>query len=283
MPRAAVEQANLDHVEVQQVLGEVQDVRLQQLDPLLDRHLREFVGRQVGQLDAGLVDRRQLLLLQHLVGHVADRDDQVLRGLVAFEDRGGVDLEVAVLARAERRGARAGRGQGRVEGAEVGAEDLRAAQHRVEIGADHGLAAGPLAQPAVAPDDRVVAVQQHDAVGHALQNLLVLQQLADLEGVAQVLGGDIQAGERLAGKPAQRPEAGCVPGRLRTHLAVRRAAAVAAVESHRQREVWVLPTKSDTPTGKLQRHYRSVPYTEQPLSAAPQLPLRSVRESVCIA
>ena len=52
-----------------------------QLDPLVDRHLGDFVGREVGQLDAGLMDRGELLLLQHFVGDVADRDDQVLRRL----------------------------------------------------------------------------------------------------------------------------------------------------------------------------------------------------------
>ena len=79
MPVFWIEHANLDDVELQHVLGAVQDVRLQQLDPLVDRHLGDFVGRQVGQLDAGLVNGGQLLLLQHFVGHVADRDDQVLR------------------------------------------------------------------------------------------------------------------------------------------------------------------------------------------------------------
>ena len=54
---------------------------LQQLDPLVDRHLGDFVGRQVGQLDAGLMDGGELLLLQHFVGHVANRDDQMLRRL----------------------------------------------------------------------------------------------------------------------------------------------------------------------------------------------------------
>ena len=79
LPGRLIEQADFDDVEVQQVLGVVQDVRLEQLDALFDRHLREFVGRQVGQLDAGLVDGGQLLLLQHLGGDVADGDDQVLR------------------------------------------------------------------------------------------------------------------------------------------------------------------------------------------------------------
>ena len=46
-------------------------------DPFLDRHVRQFVGRQIGQLHAGLMDGGQLLLLEHLFGDVVDRDDQV--------------------------------------------------------------------------------------------------------------------------------------------------------------------------------------------------------------
>ena len=96
-PVFVIEQANLDDVEVQQVLREVQDVRLQQLDPLFDRHLRHFVGRQVGQLDAGLMNGRQLLLLQHFVGHVANRDDQMLRRLAGVDHRRRVHRIVAVV------------------------------------------------------------------------------------------------------------------------------------------------------------------------------------------
>ena len=100
----------------------------EQLDALLDRHVQEFFGRQVGQFHAGLVDGRQLLLLMHLVGDVADGDDQVPRRAVRLPQRGGVDLEVAVvLAPQHGTGALAG-GQGRMEGAEIGAEDFRASQ-----------------------------------------------------------------------------------------------------------------------------------------------------------
>ena len=142
-----------------------------------DRHVGDLGRRQIGQFHARLVDRRHLLLLVDLVGHVADGDDQMPRRAAHLADRRGVDVVVAVLAAAERGTGGLAGGQGRVEGAEVGAENLRAAQDGVEVGADDAIAVGPFAQPAVAPDDRVVAVQQDDAVGHAFQNLLVLQQL----------------------------------------------------------------------------------------------------------
>ncbi len=64
----------------------------------------------------------------------------------------------------------------RVEGAEIGTENLGRAHHVVEVRADDVVAAGPLAQAAVAPEDRVVAIEQNDAVGHALQYAFVLNE-----------------------------------------------------------------------------------------------------------
>jgi hypothetical protein len=101
-----VQQANLDDVEVQQILGEVQDVGLEQVDPLVDRHVGDDIRRQVGQLHAGLVDGGQLLLLQHLAGHVADGDDQVVRRLSRLEHRRGMHLIILIVAGAKRRAAR---------------------------------------------------------------------------------------------------------------------------------------------------------------------------------
>ncbi len=81
-----------------------------------------------------------------------------------------------------------------MERAEVGPQDFRAVHRRVEVHADDILAAGPLLQPAVAPDDRVVGVEQHDAVGHALQNVFVLEQSADAERFGQMTFGHEDAG-----------------------------------------------------------------------------------------
>ena len=49
-------------------------------------------------------------------------------GLFRLDDRGGVDLEIAVVLAPQRRAGALAGGQGRVEGAEIGAQDLRAAQ-----------------------------------------------------------------------------------------------------------------------------------------------------------
>ena len=61
--RLPVQEANFRHFKVQEILGEVDDVRLQKLDPVADRHLEDFLGSQIGQFHARLVDRRQFLLL----------------------------------------------------------------------------------------------------------------------------------------------------------------------------------------------------------------------------
>jgi hypothetical protein len=41
------QQADLDHIEVQQILGVVQDVRVQQFDAVLDRHVEHLVRLQI--------------------------------------------------------------------------------------------------------------------------------------------------------------------------------------------------------------------------------------------
>ena len=165
--------------------------------------MRDFGRGEIGQLHAGLMDGRHLLLLLNLIGHIADRDDQVPWRGSDLADGRGMDVVVTVLAAAKRGTGGLGRRQGGMEGAKVGAEDLRAAQHAVKIHADHLIAAEPLAETAVAPDDRIVAVQQGHAVGHAFDDLLVLQQPADLQGPLQVLGGDIDPGKLLSPKMRQ--------------------------------------------------------------------------------
>ncbi len=80
----------------------MQDVRLEIFDPFFDGHLREFVWLQVGEFHARLMNGRQLLLLVHLIGHVAHGDDQMLAMLLAVINRRGMHLVVLVICRAER-------------------------------------------------------------------------------------------------------------------------------------------------------------------------------------
>ena len=102
-----------------------------------------------------------------------------------------------------------------MERTEIGAKNLGAIQHRVEVLADNLLAPRPFPQSAVAPDDRVVGVQQHDSVGHAFQNAFVLQELAHAERFADLPGGHEHAGIVLAAPSARAREWGCAPLRLR--------------------------------------------------------------------
>ena len=72
-----VEQADLDHVVVQQVVREAADVQLEQLDALLDAHLGQLIRGQGGQLRPGLVQGVELLLLLHLRRDVAGQADEL--------------------------------------------------------------------------------------------------------------------------------------------------------------------------------------------------------------
>ena len=65
----------------------MKDIGLQELDALADRHPRQFFGRKIGQILACLVDCRQLLLLEHFLGHVMDRDDQMAASVVRTKRR----------------------------------------------------------------------------------------------------------------------------------------------------------------------------------------------------
>ncbi len=72
----------------EQVLHVAGDVVLQQVGPLLDPHLGELLGGEVGQLVARLVDRVDLELLLGLVGDVAGQGDQVASACSAASKTG---------------------------------------------------------------------------------------------------------------------------------------------------------------------------------------------------
>lgn len=193
--RLRVQQADLDNIEVQQVLRIVQDVRLEQFDPFFDRHLRQFGGREVGQLDAGAVNRGELLLLQHLFGNVADGDDQAAAAFVL--QAGGMNVEVAAGFGAERGVARRTDVLGRMERAVIGSENLRAAEGRVKVGSGAVVLAAPGPKLGVRPDDVVIAVEQRDAVGDLFEHPLVLQHATDARSIAQLIRGHENSREVL--------------------------------------------------------------------------------------
>ena len=99
---ASIEQANLDDVEVQQVLGEVQDVRLQQLDPLFDRHLRQLrraSGRPARRRPDGWRPASAAASISVVTSRTVTIRCCAASRLV--EHRRGVHVEVAVVARAQ--------------------------------------------------------------------------------------------------------------------------------------------------------------------------------------
>ena len=132
-----------------------------------------------------------------LLGNLAKRHNQVLGRLAQFPDRRYVGLEIAVVFGAQRGIRRRTRGQRRVERAVVGAENLRVAENAVKVRPHHAVPAGPIVQPSVAPENRVVTAKQNDAVRHALQDLFVLQQFADLQRLLQMVRSDNDGVELL--------------------------------------------------------------------------------------
>ncbi len=139
------------------------------------------------------------------VGHLANGDDQVLGRPLRIDHRRRVNAHVAVLKTAQRRAARTAGCDCSVERAEIGAENLGRAHHLVEVGADDVFAAGPLAQAAIAPENRVVAIQQDDAIGHALQDALVLNEPRGVDHFGKMIGigidADVVAGAELRESP----------------------------------------------------------------------------------
>lgn len=91
-----------------------------------------------------------------------------------------------------------------MERTEVGAQDFGAAEHRVEVAADDSVATTPLTQSAVAPQDRVVAIKQDNAVRHSLEDAVVLHQPAYGERFFAMTAGDEHASELFAGETSKR-------------------------------------------------------------------------------
>ena len=85
-----------------------------------------------------------------------------------------------------------------MEGTKIGPQDLGASEHVVEIFADDFLTATPLRQPAVAPKNLVLAVNQHQPIGHTLQDTVVADQLSDLGRPREMVGIAIDRREVFA-------------------------------------------------------------------------------------
>ncbi len=207
----AVEQADLDEVEAEQVLHVAGDVVLEEVLALLDAHLGEFVGGEVGEFLAGLVDGVDLLLLKDLGGDLAGQGDELGGVAGGVEDGGDGQSEEAVRLQAEDGAGRPPVAQGGGERAGFGAEDLGGAEGlvephlgRIDAGGDQALELG------VGPEDLGLGVGHGDAVGDGVEDLVGLdQEPGPADGLEQA-GIDEDAVEGLL--PEQDEGAGHGPG-----------------------------------------------------------------------
>ena len=162
----SVEQPDLDDVELQQILGVVEDVALEEFDPFLDRHVGQFGRCEIGELLARLMNGSKFLLLEDRVGDIANRrhgDRSVCAGRC-------LQMEVTVVGRPQRGACRAARGDRHAEGAGVGPEYFRAVECLKKVEAAERSLAAPSRQTTVGPDDGVVFADQRDAIREVLQD-----------------------------------------------------------------------------------------------------------------
>ena len=205
-----VEEADLDDVEEEQITRIMENVALEEVDPLLDRHVGQFSRREVGELLAGLMDGGPLLLLEDRVGDVADADNDMVgggpfgrQGGGGGQERGGVEVKVAVVGSPERGTGDPPRGEGGVKRAELRAEDLRVAQRGEKPEPAEILPAAPLSEAGVCPADRVAGVEEDDAVGEVFQDALGSDARHE-----RPFRGNQSPGEDDAGHPGTANDAG---------------------------------------------------------------------------
>ena len=72
------------------------DVVLEQLNPLINFHLIDFFGTQISQRHAGLMQSRQFLTLLGRFGGVDKRNDQLFHFLVFIHHRSDAHHKIAV-------------------------------------------------------------------------------------------------------------------------------------------------------------------------------------------
>ena len=75
--RLVIQQTYFDDVKVKQIVRVVKDIRFQQLDSLIHRHLVDLRRFDVGKLHTGLANTIQLLPLHRILRHVPNGDDQL--------------------------------------------------------------------------------------------------------------------------------------------------------------------------------------------------------------
>src|SRR4051794_22418249 len=100
---------------------------------------------------------------------------------------------VAILKTSQGGSARAAARDRRMERTEIRTENVGCAHHLVKVRANNVIAAGPFAQTTIAPKNLIVAIEKDDAVGHALQHALVLNQSSSVDHFGKMVGVGVDA------------------------------------------------------------------------------------------
>ena len=181
-----LEQTNFDHIDIEDVLGVVADIVLEQIDPLIDIHREDFVGFEVGQLGAGMVNGRQFLFLEDFLGHVAQGDHDpapILHGgsifgfalgagSILFLEANGVKVIVGRrsgwLVALESGAVFAAGGGARLERAFARSLDFGVAEDRIELLPGTVDTAKPILETLICPQDRHIRGEDSHPFGQTV-------------------------------------------------------------------------------------------------------------------
>ena len=218
--RLLVQDADLDHVVMQQIAGELADVDLEQFDALGRAHLGELFRGQGRQGPARFVEGVEFLTLFDRMSDVPAQGKEQRPGGAGFVQGRDVEFDETVVPADQTGrdgfGRRGGAGiapgvagsQGRVKRAVVGAEHLGRAERVVEAAAD-GVAAAPRLKRGIGPAHLEVEIDQGQAVRHGGEDALRLEVVPGgfedgrvggigQNGVEMSLGEHVQrAGQRV--------------------------------------------------------------------------------------
>jgi hypothetical protein len=145
----------------------VDDVALEQFDPLGHGHVGQFGGREIGERLAGLMDGGPLLLLENRMRDITNGDDQSwLTGAPVIERR-GMEMEVAVVGGPQCGGAGAVAFQCRPQRRRIGPFDVGPTERVKEVHPLPHLLPAPMAKLVVGPLNRAGGIHH----GHTVRQV----------------------------------------------------------------------------------------------------------------
>ena len=143
------------------------DLRLEQVDAVLHRHVLQIAGSNLAQFQPGVIDRVQLLLLQDLRRDIPHSDNEERRRRVMlFPVRGRLHIEKRLLSQPQRAANRPVGGNGRLKRTDVRSAQRPKPERLAERPpATAHLAARQLIEPTVAPENSLMGVHHRHAIG----------------------------------------------------------------------------------------------------------------------